>query len=317
MKNIIFLFSLPRSGSTLLQRILMAHKEIHSVSEPWILLPIIYSLKSNGSFAEYGSSFCYSAIQDFIKILPNQEEDYFKAIENFAQSLYNKATNKDAHYFLDKTPRYYYIIPEITRIFPNAKFIFLFRNPLAIMASIAETWHKGKIRFGNNYRDIYMGPKLLANGYELLKEKSMKVNYENLAANPEKEIKKVFEYLNINYDNKVINNFFYSKLMGAMGDSERSKYGNIEIKLSEKWKNFYNTKFRQNYAVKYLDYLEGNVLDTFGYNKNDLIKNFMPPKNNYKQSIIDSFYLIREKIVFILSKYAIKRYLRQYYEKYQ
>ena len=39
MKSPIFLFSLPRSGSTLLQRVLMSHKDIASVAEPWLMLP--------------------------------------------------------------------------------------------------------------------------------------------------------------------------------------------------------------------------------------------------------------------------------------
>jgi hypothetical protein len=39
----IFLLSLPRSGSTLAQRILAAHEGIATTSEPWILLPYGYA----------------------------------------------------------------------------------------------------------------------------------------------------------------------------------------------------------------------------------------------------------------------------------
>ena len=53
MQAPIFVFSLPRSGSTLLQRVLMSHNDISSVAEPWILLPQIYSLKKEGTLSEY------------------------------------------------------------------------------------------------------------------------------------------------------------------------------------------------------------------------------------------------------------------------
>lgn len=52
-KNLIFLISLPRSGSTLTQKILGAHSAIYTRSEPWIMLNPLYSLKQEGIDAIY------------------------------------------------------------------------------------------------------------------------------------------------------------------------------------------------------------------------------------------------------------------------
>lgn len=49
----LFLFSLPRSGSTLAQRMLAAHPAVATVTEPWILLPFLYARKEEGVYAEY------------------------------------------------------------------------------------------------------------------------------------------------------------------------------------------------------------------------------------------------------------------------
>lgn len=38
-ENLIFLISQPRAGSTMLQKVLGSHPEIHTVSEPWVALP--------------------------------------------------------------------------------------------------------------------------------------------------------------------------------------------------------------------------------------------------------------------------------------
>ena len=41
----IFIFSITRSGSTLLQRVIAAHEGVATVSEPWVLLPYLYTLR--------------------------------------------------------------------------------------------------------------------------------------------------------------------------------------------------------------------------------------------------------------------------------
>ena len=289
MKNIIFLFSLPRSGSTLLQRILMTHDKIYSVSEPWLLLPLFYTLKLKGNSAEYNFSTCYNAIQDLIKELPNGKKDYLEAIRFFVKSLYDKITADKTTYFLDKTPRYYFIIPEIAKTFPNAKFIFLFRNPLSIMSSMIETWHNGKITLGDNHKDLYIGPKLLTNGYELLKEKSIRINYEQLVNEPKKELEKIFEYLGLDFNEKIIENFQNSKLSGRMGDPNKYKHKKLETNLNDKWKKTFNTKSRRKYVKRYLNYLGNEIINSLGYNKNKLLDEIKKNKNDYKKSFFDKF----------------------------
>lgn len=139
----IFVFSLPRSGSTLLQRILGGHPEIVTTSEPWILLPFLYVLKESGLFSEYGHSGCYKAVGDFFDGFPNGKDDYLKEVNCFTKKLYQKYINNEEKYFVDKTPRYSLIVDEIITTFPEAKVIFLWRNPLAIISSIIDTWGGG------------------------------------------------------------------------------------------------------------------------------------------------------------------------------
>ncbi|MFV1990599.1 MAG: sulfotransferase, partial [Acidimicrobiales bacterium] len=45
-----FLLSLPRSGSTLLQRLLGAHSMVATVAEPWLLIPPLYALRDEGVY---------------------------------------------------------------------------------------------------------------------------------------------------------------------------------------------------------------------------------------------------------------------------
>jgi hypothetical protein len=270
-KQPIFLFSLPRSGSTLLQRILATHPEISTSSEPWLLLPFFYTLKPYGVFTEYSHSICLAAFQDFVSHLPNGEQDYYEAINRFAKTLYDKVSEKDTRYFLDKTPRYFLIIPEIARAFPEAKLIFLFRNPLQVLSSVIKSWNDGRMRLDMHHVDLFRGPHLLAQGYRDLKDRSLKVNFERLVEDPGKEVEKVFRYLDLVFDKGAIERFEEIKFQGRMGDSiGTQEYDKIDLRPLEKWKEELNTRFRKAHAMKYLERLGRENVETLGYDFNDL-----------------------------------------------
>lgn len=274
MKSPIFLFSLPRSGSTLLQRVLMGHKDIASVAEPWIMIPFSYAFKKEGVATEYSHITSYAAMNDFIFNLPKKEDDYFDALGTFAKILYEKQCLKDERYFLDKTPRYYFIIPEIAKAFPEAKFIFLFRNPVHVMSSIIQTWSDGNLRKLFFYdRDLYYGPKALSDGYNLLKDKAYAIQYEEYVVNPDKYTKELCEYLEIDFDIDMLNEFTNQDTKGRLGDPTGVKeYKSISVASLDKWKKSFTTKFRKNMIKSYIKSFEDEVFETQGYNKGLILK---------------------------------------------
>ena len=229
MKAPIFIFSLPRAGSTLLQRILMSHNEIASVAEPWLLLPQIYALKNQGSISEYSSFTANQGISDFIMNLPQKEVDYRNSLRDFVLELYAKQCKNNEMFFLDKTPRYYLIIDEIVELFPDAKFVFLFRNPIHVYSSIVNTW--GKKRFNklfSTYDDIILGTPKLSEAYIRNQHKSLAIKYEDLILNPDIEVKKLFDYLGLEYKKQLINEFSQQNTKGNLGDPTGvNKYSKI------------------------------------------------------------------------------------------
>jgi len=79
-----------------------------------------------------------------LNLHPEGEDAYFQAVRQMTLNLYGGVLqNSGKRYFLDKTPRYYYILPELYRTFPEAKYILLLRNPLAILCSIFNTFVQG------------------------------------------------------------------------------------------------------------------------------------------------------------------------------
>lgn len=199
--DLAFIISQPRSGSTLMQRILSAHPEVHSVSEPWLMLHPLYALRPEGHEAEYDAGLAYKALREYLKNVPGGDDAYYEAVRQMYGSLYRHALPRQARLFLDKTPRYYNIIPDLQRVFPEASFILLFRNPLSVLASIITTWIKRDwLRLAQSANDLLEAPHLLVEGKEQLGADAAVVHYENIVQQPGKTVQNLCEYLGLDYD---------------------------------------------------------------------------------------------------------------------
>lgn len=291
--GLIFLFSLPRSGSTLLQRILSRHEKIATVSEPWLLLPLLYCRKHYGVYTEYNHGWAQSALQDFIAQLPNQQQDYRTAVRDFASTLYRLSTPSGAAYFIDKTPRYYLIIPQIAEIFPDAKYIFLFRNPLQVLSSIVQSACNNRLLYHEYFVDLYLGPRLLAEGYTALQGRSLYVSFDALATEPANVVNQIFDYLELPHDPTAVDYFRENVLSGRMGDKTGVyQYNRVESKVTEKWRGFLTNSFRKHLAKKYINALNSEHLMTFGHQKAEIIRAIDSQKVNETGIFTDIFYYI-------------------------
>jgi len=299
MKSPIFIFSLPRSGSTFLQRVLESHHNIASCAEPWIMLPLCYLREREGVLSEYGHNISSVAINDFINTFPNKYDDFYKALGNFSNELYEKQCKKREIYFLDKTPRYYNVIKQISKAHPNAKFIFLFRNPVSVMSSMFETWADGRLKnMYSFHRDLNHGIFALSDGYKLLKTKSLAIKYEDLITNPTKYIKNICKYLELDFDEKMLKNISSNNIKGRMGDPTGvEEYSEIDRRPLEKWKYVFNTRFRKKIIKKYVESLSDEVLNIQGYEKQSILAEIDNMKHLKKNNMQDRLDLLKSRVI--------------------
>ena len=295
--NLIFMIGLPRSGTTFLQRILDRHEDVHTVPEPWIMLHPVYALRQGGLSSEFDSFLARQALDDFLKTLPHGEEIYLEAIRNFGASLYEKVLeNSGKKYFLDKTPRYYHIVPELYQLFPFAKFIFVLRNPLAILSSIFETWFDNKIELlkPQYYLDLVKGPELIMRSIGQLGKRAAVVRYEELVVNPTQVVHDLCAYLSIPYKAEIIeyrakngkrlpspSNKHQSnadpvdedKWHGKFGDqSGVFQYGKPVADSLEKWvDNLSSSMELLSFSKEYLEVLGSSLISEMGYSFDDLM----------------------------------------------
>lgn len=270
--NLIFLVSQPRSGSTLLQKILGKHSEIATSVEPWLLLPLVFSMKGeHGRSASYDLNNHIDTLQ-FLKSLPEGETLYANGISEMMSRIYNAALGEHKKIFLDKTPRYYLIIPELARLFPEARFIFLFRNPLAVLASVHSTWGGfGGLLNSSARLDLLSAPELLVQGRADLGDRGITIQYEALVNDTAAEMKRLCEWLSVSFEDSMVE---YGEGAGAkwpLGDQGTVyEHGRPSQGSIDKWREFITQTQNWRYAQDYIDLLGPARVEDLGYSYNFL-----------------------------------------------
>lgn len=230
-QNLIFLISQPRAGSTLLQRMLGAHPDVHTTSEPWIALHPVMALRDGGMSAVYDHGLARSATLDFLSGLPHGEATYVDAVRQMLLVLYDAALDSSGkRVFLDKTPRYYFIVSELARIFPGARFVLLIRNPLAVLSSILETWVRTPSASGLNgfWHDLLTAPRHLVDGAVALGGAATVVRYESLVRTPDVEMRRLCDRLGIAFLPEMVE-------YGSDADAARWALGDQGLVYDERW----------------------------------------------------------------------------------
>jgi hypothetical protein len=264
----IYLFSLPRAGSTFTQRVLAAHEAVATATEPHFLLPLLRSLEPYGSYSEYEHQLATWAILEFCRdSLPGHEGDYRRAVRNFALELYGKVAGPGERYFLDKTPRYHLIASELIELFPEGKFIFLWRHPLSAVASMLQTFYDGRWFTYLYDFDYYKGIDNLVAAWQKHADQALAVNYEDLVLEPLQTWPRIFEYVGLDFQPELLEQFNRTKLKGKIRDphADLPEYQKINRKPVEKWKKLFTNPLRKRWARQYLHWIGAERLELMGY----------------------------------------------------
>lgn len=267
----IFILSTVRSGSTLTQRIIAAHSGVATVPEPWLLLPYAYTLRRGGVDAEYLHPLMIDAIEDFCERLPGGTDDYLAEVREFVLRLYRKATDDSARYFIDKSPAYCLIPEEIIRLLPDGKFVFLWRNPLSIAASIIDTWEPWHPALHREY--LFVGLPRLVAAYRANSTRAYGVRFEDLAGGNEQAWRPLMDYLGIEFEPEALRRFTEVDIAGRMGDKTGvQQYSQLSSEPHEKWKSTLANPVRKAWCRKYLRFLGNERLAVMGYDGDQLMQ---------------------------------------------
>lgn len=301
----------------MLQRALASHPQIATTAEPWLLIPQIGVFENDGIFTWTNHFFTRAAIEDFCRTLPDGRHTYNKHLRQFILNLYREASPKTATHFLDKTPRYHMIADEIFSLFEeDANFIFLWRHPLSIVASIVDSWHHGRWHLAPYEIDLFGGLANLISTYIKNQDKAYSVNYEALVGFNHNEWEKVFSAIKLDLPDNFWQNYHATKINGIMGDRNAKKQPFLNDDSIPKWLLTFNNSFRKRWAKKYLNWIGSERLHIMGYDKEEIISDLERIPNNDKKKIISDMALsaantaakwLELRLIFSRTRRAMKR----------
>ena len=227
-ERLIFLISQPRSGSTLLQKMLESSRDIASTGEPQFMAPLLSMYDNRLIDARYWLFQNIIALRAFFQETGFDETLIVDAKRAYADTLYGAILNKlQTRYFLDKSPPYVYIYPKLVEMYPYAKYIILTRNPAAVLSSYANTFEITDYNIMNRYEAVMQyeyshnhmtqGFEYLCQALEHSNSNKFIVRYEELVEDPEAVINKICHYLGVTFESAMIN-------YGEHADAKQRKY---------------------------------------------------------------------------------------------
>jgi hypothetical protein len=267
--NLILLLSPPRSGSTLLQRMIGSHSAVHTHPEPHILTPLAFQ----GYFhqveqAPYNHKVAAQALREFVQDLPRQEDDYLDACRAYCRVLYGRALPPGKHYFLDKTPNYAdTILPLLPRLLPKARYIVLTRHPLAILASRANTFYEGDYDQAHYARDLLSGfiPPI-AEFLRTAPVPVLHVKYEELVDAPERQMRRILGFIDLPYEEQCLRFGEQAHIDKSFGDPKINRHTQPVPDSIDTWvKDFIDDKDREALVRRNLQTISDEDLRDYGY----------------------------------------------------
>ena len=151
--NCIIIASLPRSGSTVLQRILATDPRYSTQDETWVFPFVSSNFVYNGIKSILGHK---TALNRINQISPDLQE-------RLLLSVLESVILENKGYYIEKTPRNYFSIKSLNKI--GQKVIIVVRNPAMILASSMNNLFGGDLRHIHGYLvDYEIGIEHLVNG---------------------------------------------------------------------------------------------------------------------------------------------------------
>ena len=204
-RSLILVIGPPRSGSTLLMRMLSSHSAIYSRAEPHLLTPLAHlGYFETVDTAPFDHLQAQQSVREFVAELPGGEADYLAACRAYTDILYGRmlvARGKGKPFFLDKTPANALVLPFISKLYPGARYVVLTRHPAAIWSSYANSFFDGDYVAARKHNPVLN--RYVPAMASFMREQPVpyvRVGYEELVQNPEQEMRRVFEYLGVPFE---------------------------------------------------------------------------------------------------------------------
>ena len=188
----VFIVGMPRSGTSLVERILGSHSKIYAAGELGSIPDMaeqISTMNTNGRKFPY----CMSSIDgDVIDMLSRTHLEYLENISERSDIV------------LDKLPHNFLFLGLIELLFPDARIIHCKRDPLDTCLSNYFQYFSGPLDYPYNLLDIathynnYVA--IMEHWRKTISLPMFEINYEELVKSQESMTKSLLSFLGVNYE---------------------------------------------------------------------------------------------------------------------
>lgn len=210
--NLVFLIGPPRSGTTLLSLVLSNAPELYCPPERWVALAIESLVREAPLRGAPNSDDRLVQLALNQALSPEQRIGFARDVLHRLYSWWH-AQDGRASILVDKTPRYYRIIEFLARVFPDARFLLMARNPLDVAGSHKHRWgfdiaalataSDGEV-LDPAMADILFSHRFIADARDRLGEQSHFIRYEDLVVAPSAVVAGCFAFLGVPYDDTML-----------------------------------------------------------------------------------------------------------------
>jgi tetratricopeptide (TPR) repeat protein len=211
----IFIVGLPRSGTTLLDRVLSSHPQVTSAGEIGNFLQLLKLMSGSTAPASlHPETFARAGNVDYAQL--------GRAYVDSTRPLTGAAPR-----FVDKAPSNYFVAPLILRALPNARIVCIRRHPLDSCLSNYKQIFPMDDRYFDYVYDLawaaekfVMFDRMLGHWREMLPpHQFMVLQYEDLVANQEARTRALLAFCNLPWDQQTLS--FHENAAGVSTPSAR------------------------------------------------------------------------------------------------
>ena len=214
----VFIFSAARSGSTLLRSILGSHSRLYAPPE----VPLDHlRVRAETRWIQTSMGALKLATEDLDHML-------------WDHVLADALTRSGKPTIVAKTPSNVLIWRRIAKCWPDARFIFLLRHPVAAVTSLHASWDPAWFpgESGSLAEAISKGLRYMTTVDEARRElPGATVRYEDLTADPEGETRRLCDFLGVPFEPAMLNygQFAHHTFAPGLGDaSGKIRSGSVQ-----------------------------------------------------------------------------------------
>ena len=192
----IFVLGLPRSGTSLIEQILSSHSKVEGLGE----------LNTLSRFIESNLITYKEGFSPIIK--KYNKEEQLNLSDFYMGSI--KTIDSSAKYFVDKMPHNFRWLSYILNSYLSAKVILVERNPMDNCFSLFKMLFSSRQQHSYSFDLEVLGKyyllykNLVDHWKEIYKNNIYTCKYEKLISNPQKEIKQLLDFCNLNWEDKIM-----------------------------------------------------------------------------------------------------------------